>query len=105
MTVSILEEQIAVRRRRRDNDIAALFRFGSEIAAENVVHRVHRLRPAAKRQNGWIYLGRVVVVGKNDFVMDDRIVHLLRLFEHLRPEGLDQKRSRGREGQDKQHPL
>ena len=82
---AVLEEQLTVRRRRSDDDVAALLGLGAEVAAEHAVHRVHRLRTAAEGQDRGIRRGRIVAVRQDDLVVDGR-AHLLRLLHLLRVE-------------------
>src|SRR6266550_4075097 len=102
--ISLVEEQLTVRRGRSDNDITALFSLGTEVAIENVVHRVHRLRTAAESQDGWICLGRILAARKDGLVMNGRTAHRLRLLEHIRLERLDQQHCNSYCG-SRQHPV
>src|SRR5439155_23394310 len=75
--VTAFKEQVAVWRSWTDDDIAALFRLGAQVAVENTVDGVHRLRPAAEGKDGGIGLRRIETVGKDNFVIDRRPANLL----------------------------
>src|SRR5215813_922119 len=102
--VTLQKEQLTVRRRWSDNDIAALFSLGAEVAVKNVVHRVHCLRATTESQNGRISLCRIIAVWKDDFIMNGRIVCRRDFLEHFGLDRLDQQCHGGRQGRSQPHP-
>src|SRR5262249_19002661 len=100
-----LKEQLTVRRRGSDNDIAPLFSLCAEIAIENIVDRVHCLGAATERQNGRIRLCWIVAVGQDRLVMNRRTTDFFCLFEYFRLERLDQEHHKDRHRGNRQHPL
>ena len=66
--VAALEEQLAVRRRRNNNDIAPAFGLVLEVVFDHAVNDPHFLTTSGKSEYGGIGLGRIVSVGQHDFV-------------------------------------
>src|SRR5262245_21385643 len=102
---SILKEQLAVRCRRSDHDITALFSLRTKVAIESVVDRVHGLRAATKNQNGWMRLCRIIAIGKHGLVVNGRAAHHLRPLEHFRTNGLAQECHQRGHGESLRAPL
>src|SRR5229473_707919 len=83
--IALLKEIMAVRRRRRDNDIAAPFSLCTEVAIENVVHRLHGLRAATESQDRHSRL-------EGGPCNERSIAHLLRLLQEFLLQRLDHER-------------
>src|SRR4026209_1327711 len=81
---AFFEKELAVWRRRRNDDVAPLFSFGAKVPREDPLDSVHRLRTTAERENGRIRFRRVVSVRQDHFVLDRPASHLLRLVDYLR---------------------
>ena len=101
---AILEEQIAVGRGGRHDDVPAFLGLGSKVAAQDPVHGVHRLRTAAERDDPRICLGRVVAVRQHDLVVNGDAGDLLRLFQHAGSRRHAAEHDRRDHGHPRQHP-
>src|SRR5262249_8040843 len=65
---AILKDQLIVRCGRCDNDVATLLGLRAEIPAEHTVHRVHRLRSTAERENRGIGFRGIVSI-REDYLV------------------------------------
>ena len=67
--LTTFKEQLIVRRCGDHDDVTALLRLNPEIPGDNVVHYVHGLRSAAKREDAGIGFASIVVLWKHDLVL------------------------------------